>query len=249
MDPIGVIFGKNLKKFLKTPHTPSQVNIAKAVGISPGYLGDMLAGRTSGTETLRRAICRYLDQVYDEMIGLEIEPRPFVKFAGSKVFDNFFSDCIFVGKNYPKNHPEKWDQAISDGLIFVPLVSCADIMYSRDNILDQVIGYTICPDLPPGDYIAVQVENETMSPDLPYLSIAIIDLGDRSNLNPEHVYCGIWGGLPLRRVVQAKGRIVVFSDNPDGTKESEPVVFSPSDGGDEDNNYILGRVVYVCGKK
>ena len=48
----------------------SQVKLAKAAGISPSYLNDLLKKRRNGTEEVRRAISKALKKSYSEILEI-----------------------------------------------------------------------------------------------------------------------------------------------------------------------------------
>ena len=73
MTDLSDIFVASLEKHLKDQPYGIKTRIAKAVGISPSHLGDILAKRTYGTEEKRRAIAAffgYLGGKYEEFLNI-----------------------------------------------------------------------------------------------------------------------------------------------------------------------------------
>lgn len=57
---------------MQSPDAPGQSELARKIGVSPGYISGLIKGRGTGTEETKRAIAAALGRSYEEMAGLEV---------------------------------------------------------------------------------------------------------------------------------------------------------------------------------
>ncbi|MFW6271780.1 MAG: S24 family peptidase [Desulfosalsimonas sp.] len=65
-------FRESFKKAMESPDAPKKSELARQIGVTPGYISSLLKGRGDGTEETRRAIAAALGKEYEEMAGFAV---------------------------------------------------------------------------------------------------------------------------------------------------------------------------------
>jgi len=187
-------FFRSLRAALDAPDAPSKSELARRVGVSPGYISGLVKGRgDGGTEKTRRKIAGALGRSYEEMAGLPLAHIDLHNFPLPSVD----LDCLQAGKGAR--------------LKMVPVV-CLEA--ARNGYLEDVNkemrGWAGVVGIRAGNgLVAVEMPDDSMGEVLPKRSLLVVDLEDKTVREGDFYL--VAGSPPVRQVFQQENMLILSS--------------------------------------
>jgi DNA-binding XRE family transcriptional regulator len=185
-------FIKSFNVLMDQPGAPSQSDLARMVGCSPGHIQNIKKARVFGSEQLRRKIAAALGTTYEEMIGadlsLPLSKMPVIRFPFAEI----------------AGFPDGLKPSQPGDLVMIPITTISALFAGRfRDVKNDFCGYFACTDVSGEHLVAVRMPDDSLEPRAKKGAILVVDWGngfsDRVD-DGEFYVCGAPCLTPVRQL-------------------------------------------------